>query len=146
MVSFHITRTIPSSFQFCLQGPLKKALGTLTSNESIIIKPTDKTFGLAIMTKDWYKGETLCQLQHQNVYCLVLSIPWEVIFGNLSKLLINAFFSKCITLQEKEFLLHHPPKGFQAYLFYLIPKVHKPNLCGHPICSYNANVFEHASK
>lgn len=80
------------------------------------------------------------------VYEKVDSIPWSSLFQRLQKIVSNAQKSNFINPKVVDYLLQFHPERARVCTFYLIPKIHKTPLKGHPICFYCGYMLEPASK
>lgn len=109
---------------------------TIKNDNSLIIKPSDKNLGIALMDKSWYINEIERQLNDTDTYKsadknTIVSLIQEVI-TDIHQLLQR--FPTYFTEQAKKFLTHKTQtEQIQVPVIYILPKVHKPKLTGRPI-------------
>ena len=114
-----------------------KLLSHLRDNDQIVIKAADKNLGITILDKQWYIKEAETQLADKNTYKEVTAneIPIAKIIKQLQLLSAKFLKSKIFTAQQHAFALSCADNDYRVPLFYLMPKLHKPKLCGRPITS-----------
>ena len=109
-----------------------QALLNLSRNQNIVIKPADKRGAIVIMnTKDYIK-EGLRQLSDTNFYQELPRNPTQRTSAEIQRFLA---FIKDRNLLPKEHITFLTPKNPRTPLFYMLPKIHKPNNPGRPIVS-----------
>ena len=104
----------------------------LKSNPEIVIKKADKGSAVVVMNTTDYLIEGYRQLSDQNFYIKIREDPTEKISEKICKVLIEMKNLKLITEKNFEFL---NIKNLTAGRFYLLPKIHKKQVPGRPICS-----------
>jgi hypothetical protein len=107
-------------------------LQQIKNNPNIIIKPTDKNMGIAVIEINLYKKlvETHLNCNH---YEPLTSDPTKTTINNIQKLLEKLTTTNEITKKLANKL--QPPDTPRIGLFYGLPKLHKPNLTIRPIIS-----------
>ena len=116
----------------------RQALKSLSSDESIIIKPADKGSGIVIMNTNDYNDACLNTLQDKEFYETLCDDPNPTYRKSLDKIIdelkVNGYISETEEIRLKE--------GTRTPCFYGLPKIHKtfekfPPI--RPICSgYNS--------
>ena len=122
-----------------------QALISLCQRKDIIIRNTDKNLGLAIFTHEWHNREALQQLSKG--YVEVTQEKWKDACIRTLDHALQVFKSEwLITLSpstQRKFLdwFNHC-RDYPPPRFYLIPKVHKPQLAGRPISANHSWIFK----
>ena len=109
-----------------------KGLMELKKNPEIVIKKADKGSSVVLMNTTDYLREGYRQLSDPNFYTKIREDPTEKISDKICKVLTQMKNLKLITEKNFEFLNIKNPK---AGRFYLLPKIHKKQVPGRPICS-----------
>ena len=109
-----------------------KGLMELRKNPEIVIKKADKGSAVVIMNTTDYLREGYRQLSDRNFYVKIREDPTEQISQKICKVLTEMKNFKLITEKNVEYLNIKDPK---AVRFYLLPKIHKKQVPGRPICS-----------
>ena len=104
----------------------------LKSNPEIVIKKADKGSAVVVMNTTDYLREGYRQLSDRNFYIKIREDPTEKISEKICKVLIEIKNLKLITEKNFEF---PNIKNLTAGRFYLLPKIHKKQVPGRPICS-----------
>ena len=120
------------SHQYNLTKEQWKGLMELGKNPEIVIKKADKGSAVVIMNTTDYLREGYRQLSDPNFYNKIREDPTEKISDNICKVLTEMRNLKLITQKNFEYLNIRNPK---AGRFYLLPKIHKKQVPGRPICS-----------
>ena len=109
------------------------ALKNLINNKSIIIKPTDKGNGIAIMNTNDYIAKTFEHLSDTSLYCKMDKDYTPFVFDKIDSYLSYLKFS----FQMDISILKHlaPPKPSRTPVLYCLPKTMKPNIPFRPIIS-----------
>lgn len=123
----------------------KIALRRLNRRNEIIIKPTDKGNGIAIMTKEQYKSEAERQLNNPLHYKHIEENITPEIAQNIKKL-ARKYVAK--GLMKSEVADYIVPQETRPAKFYTLPKVHKglSDIKGRPIMSANNHPTENLSE
>ena len=119
----------------------RESLKTLSQNDSIIIKPSDKGGSIVVMEKVLYIAECNRQLSDLNYY---KEIPTPIFTTNIAKInniLRDLHTKKFLQTKQLNYLL--APLDCRPRIFYILPKIHKnkntwpcPNMPpGRPIVS-----------
>ena len=109
-----------------------KGLMELRKNPEIVIKKADKGSAVVIMNTTDYLREGYRQLSDRNFYVKIREDPTEQISEKICKVLTEMKNFKLITEKNFEYFNIKDPK---AGRFYLLPKIHKKQVPGRPICS-----------
>ena len=110
----------------------RKGLKILKDNPHITIKKADKGSAVVIMNTTDYLREGYRQLQDEQFY--------QKISGDITNKISNSIMEQLITMKplgvitEKNFDYLNIKNPSEAR-FYLLPKIHKKNIPGRPICS-----------
>ena len=108
------------------------ALKGLSSNKDIIIKPADKGGATVILNIGDYIAEAMRQLNNEEYYKRVeedLTSQHEQLINQCISDLIN----NCDLDMDTGQLLR--PANSRTPIFYMLPKIHKPNKPGRPVIS-----------
>ena len=97
----------------------RNAINSLAQDSSIVIKETDKGFGIVIMNTDFYKRKVLEMLTDDSYYQPVADNKRREIFDKIDELIKS---HQKLTKKEKEFLIKLDCK---TSTFYGLPKIHK---------------------
>ena len=128
-----------------LRGNLRSALRQLQNNNNIIIKEADKYLGIVILDKEWYNNSCLNHLQNTRDY---LQINRELFIHKIYPQLIIKYNNilKRISKSNKYYKYLNKNNSNNKYpYFYIIPKVHKPDLSSRPITASHNWVFTPSS-
>ncbi|XP_060556022.1 uncharacterized protein LOC132716717 [Ruditapes philippinarum] len=108
------------------------AITKLQQNKDIIIKQADKGGAIVILNKSDYIVEGLRQLNDKITY---RTTPYDL--TNKSTREINNFLTylKKHSLMSQQHISYLTAKNCRTPIFYLLPKIHKPNNPGRPIVS-----------
>ena len=109
-----------------------KAIKTLRDNDSIVIRKADKGGKTVILNKNNYIKEANRQLQNRNHY-RPLAKDNTVKTNKEVKDYITQIYSEGHINEETARYLK--PKNPRTPIFYMLPKIHKPNNPGRPIIS-----------
>ena len=108
------------------------ALEKLKSRDDIVIKPADKGGRVVVWNKDHYIEEGLSQLENNEAFYRKMARDPTKEFN---KVIINAVKEEIGNerLPDNAFQLfsNHP----RTFVFYMLPKIHKPSNPGRPIVS-----------
>ena len=121
----------------------KKALNNLKNNQSIVIKPCDKSGGICIMNTRDYLTKIHTHLQDHTTYKPLSHNPTNAIAKDACTLIEYLRSQHIIDKATMEFLL--PPKDTRTPLFYGLPKIHKPDCPLRPIVSGCDGPTDHLS-
>ena len=119
-------------------------LTELANNPNIVIKKTDKGSAVVVMQTTDYLREEYRQLSDREFYTKLKEDPTINISQKICNVLTQMKNLKLITEKNFDYLNINEPK---AGRFYLLPKIHKKNIPGRPICSsichptYNISKF-----
>ena len=102
----------------------RESLRTLSRDESIIIKPSDKGGSIVVMDKQQYINECLRQLEDTNYY-KKLTEPLYPKNINLINLVLN-YLVKTKFLSSKQYDYLSAKENCRPRIFYILPKIHKP--------------------
>lgn len=105
------------------------ALRSLRSNPHITIKPADKGSAIVVQNRSDYVDEGLRQLNNSAAYKTVSSDPTSRHTKSVQKALTDLKIDPQITA------IYPDQKSVKCPLFYMLPKVHKPENPGRPIVS-----------
>ena len=108
------------------------ALLSLSQNKSLVIKPADKGGAIVIMNRTDYINEGLRQLQDLNFYKLITRDPTRKTAADINNFLTFLKDRKLLPVQHIQYLTTKNPR---TPIFYMLPKIHKPNNPGRPIVS-----------
>ena len=108
------------------------ALKSLCCNTHIIIKPADKGGAVVVMNKTDYIKEGLCQLEDQQFYQHIPRDPTRKTAVEINNFLSFLKDRKLLPIEHIQFLTTKNPR---TPIFYMLPKIHKPNNPGRPIVS-----------
>ena len=137
----HILQDLKSHFYSSNKHPLHKNLNTneqkaLTELEHLtdsIIKPADKGGAIVIWPKKDYLLEAHRQLGNTNFYTKIPQNNIPHLHTEIQSFLDDLKLQQTIDKQTHTFLSPHQPP--RTPLFYMNPKIHKPNTPGRPIIS-----------
>ena len=107
-------------------------LKELSSNPKIIIKKADKGSAVVVMNTTDYLREGYRQLNDTNFYTKLDHDPTQSIGQKITDTLIKMYNKGLISEKNLE---HLTPKSCTEAKFYMLPKIHKKNVPGRPICS-----------
>ena len=107
-------------------------LKELSSNPKIIIKKADKGSAVVVMNTTDYLREGYRQLNDTNFYTKLDHDPTQSIGQKITDTLIKMYNKGLISEINLE---HLTPKSCTEAKFYMLPKIHKKNVPGRPICS-----------
>ena len=107
-------------------------LKQLSSNPEIVIKKADKGSAIVVMQTTDYLREGYRQLSDRNFYTKLTEDPTLSISNKICAVLSEMKNLKLITEKNFEYFQIKNPK---AGRFYLLPKIHKKQVPGRPICS-----------
>jgi hypothetical protein len=117
---------------------VRKAILSIKRNKEIVIKPSDKNLGVCIMDLNFYMKECYRQLNDKNSYIRYENPPdYKGIFATLKRILFKYSFlynkDSSLTSLAKFLLQPLLTNVFKIGKFYILPKVHKPEVVGRPI-------------
>ena len=121
----------------------KRALKELRRNEDIVIKSADKGGAIVIWSKQDYIKEARRQLSNKAHYRELAADPTADFENTITQFVITAVKEKSITYITGTNIT---PKHSTTPTFYMLPKVHKPNIPGRPIVSAIGGPTEKISK
>ena len=121
----------------------KKALNNLKNDQSIIIKPCDKSGGICIMNTRDYLTKIHTHLQDHTIYKPLTHNPANAIAKDVCTLIEYLRSQHIIDKATMEFLL--PAKDSCTALFYGLLKIHKPDSPLRPIVSGCDGPTDHLS-
>lgn len=112
----------------------------LLARKDIVIKPSDKNLGPAILDIDWYIQQVMSHLQDTHTYCRISDWQQELTTNNTMnkyKQLVDSVVNHCTIKHQpqhklREYLLHKL-HNYTIPPFYIIPKVHKLPHASRPI-------------
>ena len=121
------------------------AIGTLKSNQKIVIKPADKGSAIVILNRTDYIAEGERQLTDDKYYQPLEHCPSETNHQKICKTLDTMVLKKELSNECLEFLLDFKPRTPE---FYMLPKIHKNQTPppGRPIISGNDSPTERISQ
>jgi len=111
----------------------RMALRELSQLPNTIIKPADKGGSIVLWPEHLYLIEAQRQLSNTNHYSPINHNPIPALVLNISEYLHQLLADKIIDLPTYKYLLPNSPS--RTPLFYMLPKIHKPNIPGRPIIS-----------
>ena len=118
-----------------------------TNNKNIIIKKADKGGAIVIMDENDYIDKIMKHLNDKTSYEIIVKNN-EIILKDLKTNIIS--FLKTILyhyhINENTFKYLIPPENPRTNLFYILPKIHKPEIPGRPIVSSVNSVTENISE
>ncbi len=126
-----------------LSRPEQAALDTLSNNDSIIIKPADKGSAVVVINKSDYITEANKLLHNTAHYRKLSSDPTQEITDSVTQAIDSMHKNNHIDEDTRDFLTPEDPKPGR---FYIIPKIHKPNIPYRPIISCNGHPTENLSQ
>ena len=121
----------------------QRHLRTLRENPHITIKKADKGSAVVVMNTTDYLREGYRQLQDENFYQKVPNDMTNQISDKIADTLITMKSLNLITEKNFDFLNIKNPKEARVYL---LPKIHKKDVPGRPICSSIQHPTAHISK
>lgn len=121
----------------------QKILNELMDNKDIIIKPSDKNLGIAIMSKTWYNSQLELHIGNKTNFQLINNKETKLL--ELKMLLSNHCKIHNITGPLLKFIQEHNDNGTPAK-FYIIPKIHKTPIQSRPIAADHSSQFCNLSK
>lgn len=119
----HINRNITSQEH--------QALQSLRDNDNIVIKQADKGGAVVVWRKDLYRAEAERQLSDTSSYQL-LEKDQSSNHQTIIKSTVTGFIKKKELPNNAVNLINTAPRTAE---FYMLPKIHKPNIPGRPIIS-----------
>ena len=120
----------------------RKAITTLSEDESIVIKPADKGGAIVILNTEDYIKECERQLTNTSHYKRLYHNPTKEFNQQILNTLIWGKERGIITLEELNFLYNKSP---QISNFYCLPKIHKEGNPGRPIVNSIGSITEKIS-
>jgi len=142
---------VEKPFHRTITRPQQKALEYLKdlvfTKRKIVVKPTDKNLGPAVMDIDWYRNECLRQLSDETTYTpkeTGVSIQRVGRFNRIQTLRLSQLYKRLfkdnhiIHLELKwiyRYILHKNDGEKDIPFFYILPKVHKKTVVGRPIAA-----------
>jgi hypothetical protein len=111
----------------------QQALTELQKLPHTVIKPADKGGAIVIWPEDQYIKEAHRQLTNTKHYTTINHNPIPPLVKQITDYLHTLHTSRVIDPTTHTFLLPHLPP--RTPLFYMLPKIHKPNNPGRPIIS-----------
>ena len=106
-------------------------LKELTDNPEIIIKKADKGSAVVVMNTRDYLREGYRQLSDTKYYTQLKQDPTKSVCEKITETLVSMRNRGLITAENE----HLSPINTTIGHFYLLPKIHKKNIPGRPICS-----------
>ncbi|XP_066441337.1 uncharacterized protein [Eleutherodactylus coqui] len=149
LVNHDITRLRDRSNRRRIRPNMSKAewlaINSLSSDDSITIRPADKGGAIIIMDSQYYHQELSTQLSDTLVYEVLTSDPTSTVRSQLKLVLDQARSDGLIDQQLLEFM--YPEYPILAKI-YTIPKVHKDiqRPPGRPIVSGRGSLFNNVSR
>ena len=119
-----------------------QAMRDLHNNKDITIKPADKGGNIVIMNTNGYIQEAQRQLSNPQHYKILNTDPTNQYNRYIHHIIDQAWRLGIINGTTKENLQTKKPK---ITLFYLLPKIHKPNNPGRPIVNSIGSITEKIS-
>ena len=118
-------------------------LSRLQANKTILVLPTDKNLGPAMVTADWYKRELDRLLNNEQFYKRVDEVPYTAIHDKLALILHRhgRSLGEKVVKYILQFVSNHSPAKFKV-----LPKVHKNPLVGRPIVASTKYITTPASR
>ena len=110
----------------------------LGSRNDIIIKPSDKNLGVAVMDRNWYITQALTQLNNTAVYTPIETIPSTISFINDLTTIVNTQSWLPRTTSNKllkDLIIDYTLNRIRHPRMYYLPKVHKTPTGMRPICA-----------
>ena len=112
-------------------------------NPHVVIKKTDRGSAIVVMNTNDYSREALFQLIKRDNFIPIESDPTEQFCSDIRKVLTSMLESDIIDDDTFEFL---SVSQARAGIFYLLPKIHKPDIPGRPIYSSNKHPTENIGR
>uniref|UniRef100_A0A3B3S8A7 Uncharacterized protein n=1 Tax=Paramormyrops kingsleyae TaxID=1676925 RepID=A0A3B3S8A7_9TELE len=110
----------------------RRALVHLRRNKSMI-KPADKGGAMVIMDRATYVNEAHHQLNQPQYYQRLEKPLSHKTLPEVKRILLKLKDEGF--LDKKQFTYLFPPAEPRSRLFYLLPKIQRPNIIGHPFCN-----------
>ena len=111
----------------------EQAIKALCNNEQLIVKPADKGGAIVIWPRQSYITEVNNQLSNKQNYKQVDSDPFPQLVNTINKTVRAFFTDQLFDYTTFKFPLIDKPIGKPS--FYLLLKIHKPDVPGRPIIS-----------
>jgi hypothetical protein len=127
-------------FYNCTSSELT-ALRNLQRRDDIVIKPADKGGATVVWRKDLYIAEGQKQLSNQSYYKKLTKDITEDNNKTVSKVVNSEIKNKHLPKEAVALVVKKPA----CSKFYLLPKIHKPDIPGRPIISNQNCPTEHIS-
>ena len=108
------------------------SLKSLCDNPEIVNKKADKGSAVVVMNTKDYLREGYSQLGDRAFYTQIPEDPTHDVSEKITKTLIGMKNKGLISEENLDFL---SPMNCTIGHFYLLPKIHKKNIPGRPICS-----------
>ncbi|KXJ09041.1 hypothetical protein AC249_AIPGENE26933 [Exaiptasia diaphana] len=125
--------THPNTHKTNISREERTALHHLSRLQDTVIKPADKGGSLVLWPVDMYTQEAHRQLSNTLHYQTIDYNPITGLVEEISYYLLELLRDNIIDKHTYEYLL--PPSPPRTPLFYMLPKIHKPDIPGRPIIS-----------
>jgi hypothetical protein len=122
-----------------------RSINRLKHNKNIVIKPTDKNIGTAIIEKNLYIDLVYEHLSDKNTYKKLNENKLEITKNKINHLLNNLVQNKEISNKTRIKLTQNLPTS-RPGIFYALPKLHKEKLSIRPIISNIGHPTSNLSK
>ena len=121
----------------------QKGLQELCDNPHIILKKADKGSAVVCMNAKDYVHEVLRQLSDKDTYTILVDDPTDSYSLEIRTVLFDLLNDELIDDNMMDYL---DVENARPGRFYILPKIHKPNIPGRPICSSNNHPTEKISE
>ena len=108
-----------------------RALHSLASRQDIVIKPADKGGATVVWERSLYIQEYLRLLSNTDHYREIDSDPTEEYQAEVTRVISALISEGKLPPQARKLIVEEP----RCSVFYILPKIHKPNNPGRPIVS-----------
>ncbi|CAI5481649.1 unnamed protein product [Closterium sp. Yama58-4] len=142
-LSFLMKATTPRR-GFNLSLGVRKALRSLASDRSIVIKPTDKNVGVTVLDRQHYINLCMEHLGNEAVYQPILHDPTPQVVKQLR--ILQTTWGPAFPDSLWKYFFKEPPGGWRPAAFYAFPKLHKKVPVGRPIAASHSWVTTPVSK
>ncbi|CAI5459418.1 unnamed protein product [Closterium sp. Yama58-4] len=142
-LSFLMKATTPRR-GFNLSLGVRKALRSLASDRSIVIKPADKNVGVTVLDRQHYINLCMEHLGDEAVYQPILHDPTPQVVKQLR--ILQTTWGPAFPDSLWKYFFKEPPGGWRPAAFYALPKLHKKVPVGRPIAASHSWVTTPVSK
>ncbi|CAI5483630.1 unnamed protein product [Closterium sp. Yama58-4] len=142
-LSFLMKATTPRR-GFNLSLGVRKALRSLASDRSIVIKPADKNVGVTVLDRQHYINLCMEHLGDEAVYQPILHDPTPQVVKQLR--ILQTTWGPAFPDSLWKYFFKEPPGGWRPAAFYALPKLHEKVPVGRPIAASHSWVTTPVSK